>query len=76
VTASQLIIDAGGRDMTFAITGNTNVLAKGASTATKAAGGSTAITTFVHMGDSVSVSYKDEGGKMVASEVRVRVAAK
>jgi hypothetical protein len=76
VTASQLIIDVGGRDMTFAITGDTNVLAKGASTATKAAGGSTPITTFVHMGDSVSVSYKDAGGKMTASEVRVRVAAK
>jgi hypothetical protein len=76
VTASQLTIDANGREMTFAITGDTNVLARGASTATKAAGGSTAITTFVHMGDTVSVSYKDVGGKMMASEVRVRVANK
>jgi hypothetical protein len=76
VTASQLIIDDNGREMTFAITGDTNVLARGASTATKAAGGSTPITTFVHMGDTVSVSYKDVGGKMMASEVRVRVANK
>jgi uncharacterized protein DUF5666 len=76
VTASQLIIDAGGHDMTFAISGDTNVVAKGASKATKAAGGSTTINTFVHTGDSVSVSYKDVGGKMMASEVRVRVANK
>lgn len=76
VTASQLIIDDNGREMTFAITRDTNVLARGASTATKAAGGSTPITTFVHMGDTVSVSYKDAGGKMTASEIRVRVVNK
>ena len=76
VTASQLTIDANGKEMTFAITGDTNVLARGASTATKAAGGGTAITTFVHTGDTVSVSYKDAGGKMTASEVRVRVVNK
>ena len=76
VTASQLIIDAGGHEMTFAISGDTNIVAKGASKATKAAGGSTTINTFVHTGDSVSVSYKDVGGKMMASEVRVRVANK
>jgi hypothetical protein len=76
VTASQLIIDANGKEMTFAITGDTNVLARGASTATKAAGGGTPITTFVHMGDTVSVSYKDAAGKMTASEVRVRAVNK
>ena len=76
VTAAQLIIEDSGKDMTFAITGDTNVLARGASKATKAAGGGTPITTFVHIGDTVSVSYKDAGGKMLASEVRVRVVNK
>jgi hypothetical protein len=76
VTASQLVIDANGKEMTFAINGDTNVLARGASTATKAAGGGTPITTFVHTGDTVSVSYKDAAGKMTASEVRVRAVNK
>ena len=76
VTASQLTIDDNGREITFGITSDTGVLAKGASKATKAAGGSTAITSFVHPGDDVSVSYRDTGAKMMASEVRVRVAAR
>lgn len=76
VTDSQLVLDAGGREMSFAINGDTNVLAKGATKATKAAGGTTAITTFVHSGDQVSVSYHEAGAKMTASEVRVRVASR
>ncbi len=75
VTASQLVIDEGGRELSFGITADTNVLAKGATKATKAAGGSTSITTFVHTGDTVSVSYH-EGAKMMASEVRVTVATR
>ncbi len=76
VSDSQLVIDSGGREMSFAITGDTNVLAKGATKASKAAGGSTTITTFVHAGDQVSVSYHEAGAKMTASEVRVRVASR
>jgi hypothetical protein len=76
VTASQLVIEDGGRELSFGVTGDTNVLAKGASKATKAAGGSTPITTFVHRGDTVSVSYHEAGAKMTASEVRVTVVNK
>jgi Domain of unknown function (DUF5666) len=76
VTASQLVIDDGGRELSFGISGDTNVLAKGATKATKAAGGSTPITTFVHAGDTVSVSYHEAGAKMMASEVRVTVASR
>jgi hypothetical protein len=72
VTASQLTIDDNGREFTFVITGDTDVIARGASTATRAAGGSTPITTFVHTGDTVSVRYRDVGAKMMASEVRVK----
>jgi hypothetical protein len=74
VSASHLTVAADGHEMTFAITGDTDVLAKGASKATKAAGGGTPLTTFVHSGDMVSVSYKDAKGAMTASEIRVRVA--
>jgi hypothetical protein len=76
VNASQLVIVDGGRELSFGVTGDTNVLAKGASKATKAAGGSTPITTFVHTGDTVSVSYHEAGAKMTASEVRVTVVNK
>ena len=48
----------------------------GLTKATKAAGGSTPITTFVHPGDAVSVSYREADGKMMASEVRVRVPSR
>jgi hypothetical protein len=76
VSASQMTVSSDGRDMTFAITGETDVLAKGASKATKAAGGGTPLTTFVHSGDTVSVSYKDAAGTMTASEIRVRIVNK
>jgi hypothetical protein len=76
VTQSQLTVAADGRDFTFAINSDTDVLARGATKATKAAGGSTAITTFVHEGDAVSVSYRETAGTMTATEVRLRVAAR
>lgn len=76
VTPGQLTIAGDGKELTFVINKDTNVLARGATTATKAAGGSTSITTFVHTGDTVSVSYSDAAGKMTASEVRVRIVNK
>jgi len=76
VSASHVTIASGGKDLTFAITGDTDVLARGASKATKAAGGSTPLTTFVHLGDEVSVSYKDAAGAVTASEIRVRVVSR
>jgi hypothetical protein len=74
VSASHLTVAVDGRDITFAITGDTDVLVKGATKATKAAGGGTPLTTFVHSGDMVSVSYKDAAGTTTASEIRVRVS--
>ncbi len=76
VSASRVTVAADGHNMTFAITADTDVLVKGATKATKAAGGSTPLTTFVHNGDMVSVSYKEAAGAMTASEIRVRVANK
>ena len=76
VTATHVTVAANGRDMTFAVTGDTDVLLKGATKATKAAGGTTQLTTFVHSGDMVSVSYREAAGAMTASEIRVRVSSK
>lgn len=72
VSASQLTIEEGGRDLTFGISRDTGVIVRGATKATKAAGGTTSITTFVHTGDAVSIRYHDTGAKMMASEVRVK----
>jgi hypothetical protein len=76
ISASHMTIAADGRDYTFAITGDTDVVARGASRATKAVGGRTPLTTFVHAGDMVSVTFKQVAGAMAASEIRVRVATR
>lgn len=73
VSPSHMTVSADDGDITFAITGGTDVLAKGASKAKKAAGGGTPLTTFVQTGDMVSVSYKEAAGAITASEIRVRV---
>ena len=76
VTQSQLTIAGDGRDFTFAINRDTDVLARGATKATKAAGGTTPITTFVHEGDAVSVTYREGAGTMTAAQVRLRTATR
>jgi hypothetical protein len=76
VSDSQMTLASGGRELSFAITGDTDVLVKGATKATKAAGGTTTLSTFVHAGDQVSVTYRDAGGARTASEIRVRVASR
>lgn len=76
VSVSQLIVESNGKDMTFAIDGQTDVLARGASKTTKAAGGKTTLADFVHSGDTVSVTYRDAAGTPTASQVRIRIANK
>jgi hypothetical protein len=73
VSASHMSIAGDGRDFTFAITGETDVIARGATKATKAAGKGTPLTAFVHPGDTVSVTYRDDTGRLMASEIRVRI---
>jgi hypothetical protein len=75
VTASTLVVTESGKDLTFAVDKDTRVLAKGAGTATQAAGGSIAFTKLVGVGDTVAVSYSGTGSTMRATEVRVTVNA-
>lgn len=75
VTPASLVITDNGKDMTFVVDKDTTVLAKGAGTATKAAGGNIAFTKLVGVGDSVSVSYAGTGPAMRATEVRIVVNA-
>jgi|SoiMethySBSTD1v2_1073268.scaffolds.fasta_scaffold01948_22 uncharacterized protein DUF5666 len=76
VTPTQLTIDNNGRDLTFGINSDTHVSVKGATKATAAAGGNKSITTYVHTGDTVTVSYREGDAKMMASEVLVRISNK
>jgi hypothetical protein len=76
VTASALTINRDGKDLTFAVDAATKVAATGAGKATRAAGGRIAITDLVGKGDAVSVTYRDAGTAMNASQVRVRIKAR
>ncbi len=73
VSDTSLTVTSSGKDMTFAVTSTTKVEAKGAGTATKAAGGKIAFSALVGNGDTVSVSYTEAGAKMTATEVRVTI---
>ena len=75
VAAASLVITDNGRDLTFTVDKDTKVAAKGAGTATQAAGGSIAFTKLVGVGDTVSVSYTGTGQAMRATEIRVTVNA-
>jgi hypothetical protein len=72
VSLSQITLESNGKNMTFAVNRDTDVLARGASKTTKAAGGKTTIADFVHNGDDVSITYLDAAGTLTASQVRVR----
>jgi hypothetical protein len=76
VSLSQITLESNGKDMTFAVNRDTDVLARGASKTTKAAGGKTTIADFVHNGDDVSITYLDAAGALTASQVRVRTLKK
>ena len=71
VSADSLTVTNAGKDMTFAVDKDTNVQAKGAGTAAKAAGGTIAITNLLGAGDKVQVTYSGTGSAMHAISVRV-----
>ena len=80
VTATSLAIAgsaSGGAAFTqsFTIDPKTVVTGRGAGTAAAAKGGKTAATDLVGVGDTVSVSYREEGTTLHASNVRVTAKA-
>ncbi|RPH62775.1 MAG: hypothetical protein EHM89_05070 [Acidobacteria bacterium] len=76
VSGSTFTVDTGKSEMKFTVNEETNILAKGASTKTrakKAAGeGGLTIADVVHVGDQIVVRYVEAGGNLVASEIEVR----
>ena len=78
VSADSLTVKAKSGDMMFAVDSATKVSARGASHKTAAMKDdkkSTQITDFVHVGDTVAVSYHDMGDKKHAASVTVRSSA-
>ena len=72
-TAESVVVTADNKDMTFVVTPETKVEARGAGTATQAAGGRIAFNTLVAAGDTVQVTYQEAGATMRATEVRITV---
>ena len=78
VSGSTFTVDTGknASALKFTVNEETNILAKGASTKTrakKAAGqGGLTIADVVHEGDQVLVRYVEAGGNLVASDIEVR----
>jgi hypothetical protein len=67
------VVTADNKDMTFVVTPETKVEAKGAGTATTAAGGRIAFNSLVGTGDTVQVTYQEAGATMRATEVRITI---
>jgi hypothetical protein len=73
IVGPVLALEADGREMAFTVDENTGVLARGASQATRSAGGGRLrITDFVQKGDIVRVMYRELNGWMRAVEIQIR----
>jgi hypothetical protein len=76
VSGATFTVDTGKGELKFMVDTETNILAKGASTKTrakKAAGqGGLTIADVVHEGDQVVVKYAQTAGNLLASEIEVR----
>jgi hypothetical protein len=75
-TANSVVVTADNKDMTFVVTPETKVEAKGAGTATQQAGGRITFNTLVGAGDTVQVTYQEAGATMRATEVRITIKAR
>jgi hypothetical protein len=72
ISGHVMTIQAEGRDMTFIVDENTQVLARGAGRATRNAGGGLPITDLVHGGDIVRLEYRELNGAMRVVEIQVK----
>jgi hypothetical protein len=76
ISGNALTISGSGRagavfTQTFLIDDRTQVVGKGIGTKASASGGKSSFLDLVGLGDTVSVSYRDEWGSLHASDVRV-----
>jgi hypothetical protein len=72
IAGHVMTLQAEGRDMTFIVDENTQVLARGAGRAIRNAGGGLPITDLVHGGDIVRVEYRELNGAMRVVGIQVK----
>jgi hypothetical protein len=72
IVGPVLTLDVNGRDMRLLVDESTEILARGASRATRRAGGSLPIGSLVHNGDVTRVSYRERDGALRALAIQVR----
>ena len=75
IAADSIVITVDDKDWTFNIDKDINVIAKGASHTSRKAENSkepTMVTDFVKVDETVAVDYLDKGGKLTATEIRVK----
>jgi hypothetical protein len=72
ISGHVMRLQAEGREMTFIVDENTQVLARGAGRAIRNAGGGPPITDLVHGGDVVRVEYRELNGAMRVVEIQVK----
>ena len=79
MAGASLTVSVDGKDMTFAYDAKTDVIARGGTTAQKAAKeagkGGVTLADVLKKGDRVEVSYHEMDGRMMAMEIRAGVAA-
>jgi hypothetical protein len=71
ISHDAVTIASGDDSLTFVIDSKTRVSAKGATAATKAAGGKLVITDVIAAGDRVAVTYSESNGRLNAADVRL-----
>jgi len=76
VAADSITLSGSSGAQTFTIDANTKLVGQGVGTAAAAGGGKVAFKELVGAGDRVSVSYRQMGATMHATEVRITAKAK
>ena len=71
IVGHTLTLDVGGRDMSFMMDENTDVLARDAGRVVRSAGGKSPITSLVQSGDVASLAYRERDGAMRVSVIHV-----
>ena len=71
IVGRMLTLDVGGRDMSFVMDENTDVLARDAGRVVRSAGGKSPITSLVQSGDVASLAYRERDGAMRVSVIHV-----
>lgn len=72
IVGPVMTVNVGGGDMRFVLDNNTDVFARGATHASRRAGGSLPITALVHRGDIARISFRERDGARHVLEIQIK----